>query len=381
MAIKHLSSIDLTGLEVYGLRPEHVPFSQFNSLSAYTGRIVYDSTNSRVKFYNGTEWLDMSGDIREITVGVGLTGGGTADTVNVSINETIAGNGLTWNATSGILNVGASDGIEVTGDNVRFKNSPNLTEGTLLYWDDLNTQLQNSRISQAAQSVQGGGTEYTITINADQTVMTGSLTVQGVLTSINSNEVNIGDSIIKLNFDEAGAPSQNAGFEVERGTSDNVSFLWDETNDRFTTVDQPLHVGSVATITPVVADFFYMYDNEIGETGEIKKSTVNSVGDLLGVPKHFSLDVAQTGVVTKSGNTYTVIHNFGTKAVAAQVVSYDTYETVIVDTARPTGNTVTLTFGTTVTDNDYFVILTPSRRSGDSVAASNEGDGPQTSEA
>lgn len=379
MAIKHLSSIDLTGLEVYGLRPEHVPLSQFGLLTTYTGRIVYDSTNNRVKFYNGAEWLDMSGDIREITVGVGLTGGGTADTVNVSINSTIAGNGLTWDGTNGILNVGASDGIEVTGDNVRFKNSPNLVEGTLLYWDDLNAQLQNSRVSQAAQSVQGGGTEYTVTINAEQTIMTGSLTVQGVLTSINSNEVNIGDSIIKLNFDEAGAPSQNAGFEVERGTSDNVSFLWDETNDRFTTVDQPLHVGSVATITPVVADFFYMYDNEIGETGEIKKATVNSVGDLLGVPKHFSLDVAQTGVITKSGNTYTVTHNFGTKAVVAQVVSYDTYETVMVDVARPTLNTVTVAFGTTVTDNDYFVILTPSRRSGDVVAAMNDGEAPDTS--
>ena len=29
--------------------------------------------------------------------------------------------------------------------------------------------------------------------------------------------------------------SQNAGFEVERGTEDNVSFLWNETDDRWTT--------------------------------------------------------------------------------------------------------------------------------------------------
>lgn len=380
MAIKHLSSIDLTGLEVYGLRPEHVPFSQFGLLTTYTGRIVYDSTNHRVKFYNGAEWLDMSGDIREITVGVGLTGGGTADTVNVSIASTIAGNGLTWNGTDGILNVGASDGIEVTGDNVRLKNSPNLTEGTLLYWDDLNAQLQNSRVSQVAQVTQSG-TEYTVTINAEQTVMTGSLTVQGVLTSINSNEVNIGDAIIKLNFDEAGAPSQNAGFEVQRGTSSNVSFLWDETNDRFTTVDQPLHVGSVATITPGTADFFYMYDNTLGETGEIKKATYNSVADLLGTPKHFSLDTAQTGVVTKSGNVYTVTHNFGTKAVTAQVISYDTYETVMVDVTRPTVNTVTVSFATAVTDNDYFVVLVPSRRSGDVVAGANDGEAPDTANA
>ena len=38
-----------------------------------------------------------------------------------------------------------------------------------------------------------------------------------------------------LNSDETGTPSQNAGFEVERGTEDNVSFLWNETNDRWTT--------------------------------------------------------------------------------------------------------------------------------------------------
>lgn len=379
MAIKHLSSIDLTGLEVFGLRPEHVPFSQFGALTTYTGRIVYDSTNHRVKFYNGTEWLDMSGDIREITVGNGLTGGGTADTVNVSINPTIAGNGLTWD-TAGILNVGASDGIEVTGDNVRLKNSPNLTEGTLLYWDDLNAQLENSRVSQTAQVTQNG-TEYTVTINADQTIMTGSLTVQGVLTSINSNEVNIGDSIIKLNFDEAGAPSQNAGFEVERGTSANVSFIWDETNDRFSTVDQPLHVGSVSAITPTAADSFYMYDNEIGETGEIKRATYYDVHTLLGLPKHFSLDTAQTGVVTKSGNVYTVTHGFNTKAITAQVISYSTYETVMVDVARPTANTVTVSFGAAVTDNDYFIILTPSKRSGDSVAGMDDGEAPETSEA
>jgi hypothetical protein len=367
MAIKHLSSIDLTGLEVYGLRPEHVPLSQFGLLSTYTGRIVYDSTNNRVKFYNGAEWLDMSGDIREITVGVGLTGGGTADTVDVSINSTIAGNGLTWDGTNGILNVGASDGIEVTGDNVRFKNSPNLTEGTLLYWDDLNTQLQNSRISQVAQSVQGGGTEYTVTINAEQTIMTGSLTVQGVLTSINSNEVNIGDSIIKLNFDEAGAPSQNAGFEVERGTSDNVSFLWDETNDRFTTVDQKLHVGDVESIVGLDnQDYFYMYHNAVGETGVIKKAGFVDVSELMGAPKWWTLDPEQDSV-TKASNTYTITHTFNTRAISVQILDSTTYETVHVDVARPTASTVTVAFASSVTDGAYIAILSAAKINGDST--------------
>ena len=365
MAIKHLSSIDLTGLEVFGLRPEHVPFSQFGALTTYTGRIVYDSTNHRVKFYNGTEWLDMSGDIREITVGNGLTGGGTADTVNVSINPTIAGNGLTWD-TAGILNVGASDGIEVTGDNVRFKNSPNLTEGTLLYWDDLNAQLENSRVSQTAQVTQNG-TEYTVTINADQTIMTGSLTVQGVLTSINSNEVNIGDSIIKLNFDETGAPSQNAGFEVERGTSDNVSFLWDETNDRFTTVDQKLHIGDVESIVGLDnQDYFFMYHNAIGEVGELKKAGFVDVAELMGAPKWWTLDPIQD-TVTKAGNAYTITHTFASRAIIVQVLDATTYETVMVDVARPSNSTVVITFASTVTDGAYVAILSAAKINGDST--------------
>jgi hypothetical protein len=61
----------------------------------------------------------------------------------------------------------------------------------------------------------------------------GDLTVKGTTTSVNSNEVNIGDSIILLNSDETSTPSQNGGIEIERGTSDNVRFVWDEVNDRW----------------------------------------------------------------------------------------------------------------------------------------------------
>lgn len=62
-------------------------------------------------------------------------------------------------------------------------------------------------------------------------VINGDLTVQGTTTTVNSNTVSIGDNIIVLNGDETGAPTQNAGIEVERGTSTNVSLRWNETVD------------------------------------------------------------------------------------------------------------------------------------------------------
>ncbi|HEV7286386.1 MAG TPA: hypothetical protein VGN75_16140, partial [Kaistia sp.] len=63
--------------------------------------------------------------------------------------------------------------------------------------------------------------------------ITGDLTVQGTVNAVSSDEVNIGDSVIVLNADEAGTPSQDAGVEVERGTSNNARFVWREDIDAF----------------------------------------------------------------------------------------------------------------------------------------------------
>ena len=67
--------------------------------------------------------------------------------------------------------------------------------------------------------------------NTGTVVIAGNLTVNGTTTTVNSNTVNIGDNILVLNSDETGTPSQNAGIEIERGTSTNVSLRFNETTD------------------------------------------------------------------------------------------------------------------------------------------------------
>ena len=69
--------------------------------------------------------------------------------------------------------------------------------------------------------------------NTGTVVIAGDLTVNGTTTQVNSNTVNIGDNILVLNSDEAGTPSQNSGIEIERGTSTNVAFRWNETTDKW----------------------------------------------------------------------------------------------------------------------------------------------------
>ncbi len=379
-------------LEIIEPRIHNSPTAPANPV---VGQIYYDTAVNTMFFYNGG-WIDIKGDVQEVLAGDGLTGGGSggsvtltvgagtgitvaADTVGLDTTNTrnvdhamisvFAGDGLTGGGTidnNVTLNVvaTASSGITVGANAIALTNYAALTQNNIMMWG-AGGQLTNAPIT---RTVDQSNVE-TITIN-------GNLTVTGTTTSVNSNEVNIGDAIIKLNFDETGAASQNAGFEVERGTDANVSFIWDEAADRFSTVDQKFHVGSIDTFTPTYQSSFYMYDNASGETGEIKRSTYNAVANLLGAPIHFSLDVAQTGVVTKASNTYTVTHNLGTKAIIAQVVQYSNYETVMVDVARPTNNTITVSFASAVADNAFFVILSASKRTGDSVAGSVEGDSP-----
>jgi len=71
-----------------------------------------------------------------------------------------------------------------------------------------------------------------ISISGDVTV-SGDLTVSGTTTTVNTETINLADNIITLNSNETGTPSQNAGIEIERGTSSNKSFYWDESNDRW----------------------------------------------------------------------------------------------------------------------------------------------------
>lgn len=87
-------------------------------------------------------------------------------------------------------------------------------------------------------TVLGNEPTDTTTINGVTTIngntsINGDLVVTGTTTTVNSNEVNIGDSIILLNSDEVGTPTQDGGIEIERGTLNNVSLYWDEAQDQW----------------------------------------------------------------------------------------------------------------------------------------------------
>ena len=77
----------------------------------------------------------------------------------------------------------------------------------------------------------------------------GDLIVQGTTTTVNTEEVNIADNIIVLNSNATGAATANAGIEIERGDDVNKQFIWDEGNDRWSTVGEALAGEFIGDLT------------------------------------------------------------------------------------------------------------------------------------
>jgi len=125
----------------------------------------------------------------------------------------------------------------------------NMTEGDKLYFTTARAQgaftaSTGVDITAGAVSI-GQDVSTTANVTFNNIIADGNLTVNGTVTAVNSTEVNIGDNTIVLNSGETGTPSLDSGFEVERGTASNVSFLWDEANDEFTVGSEKLKAGTL----------------------------------------------------------------------------------------------------------------------------------------
>ena len=113
-----------------------------------------------------------------------------------------------------------------------------------------------ARTTNTSLTLSGNGTGV-VNVNDNLTVandvtVTGNLTVNGATTTVSSTNTVIEDALLLLADGQSGAPTKDAGFVVERGSSTNVAWLWDESADEFvavTTSDDATTVGDVGITT------------------------------------------------------------------------------------------------------------------------------------
>jgi trimeric autotransporter adhesin len=80
-------------------------------------------------------------------------------------------------------------------------------------------------------------------------VITGDLTVSGNTTTVNTEQLNIEDNIITLNSGVVDTPTLNAGVEINRGSSTDVSILWNETSDKWTFTNDGTNYANFGDVT------------------------------------------------------------------------------------------------------------------------------------
>jgi hypothetical protein len=201
-----------------------------------TGALVFANSPTLVTPALGTP---ASGVMTNVTgTAAGLTAGNVTTNANLTGHVTSVGNAAVLGSfTSSQLAAALTD--ETGSGAAVFGTSPAITTSLTTpstSFDLINTTATTVNFAKAATTLSIGAATGTTTVNNDLTV-TGNLTVSGTTTTVNTETINLADNIITLNSNETGTPSQNAGIEIERGTSTNVALQWNESSDiwEFTT--------------------------------------------------------------------------------------------------------------------------------------------------
>lgn len=384
--MRFLTNIDLTGQEIQNVLV-HNNFGNPTALGA--GQIYFDTDLGDLMLYDGSSWISVSGDIKSVSGGAGLTGtaeNGPDVVLNVGQGNgiTVATDAISVNAeatqfefSSGVLTISSGaigpDELESTGvvagsygDSTNIAtftvdedgrltaagtsaisttlsisgdigaDTVSLIDGTLNFEgaDGITTTVSddNVRIDVDSTVVRTSG-DQTIAGNktfSNNVVVNGDLTVSGTTTTVNTETINLADNIILLNSNSTGTPTENAGIEVKRGDVSNVQLIWNETASKWQIEIDPFNdtYENIAT------------ENYVGAQVANNSNVYTIVGD-------------------DTTSSFPVSHGLNTLDVIVQLYDTVTLETVYADVVRTNTSSVTVTFGSAPsTGQNYRVLLT-----------------------
>jgi hypothetical protein len=135
--------------------------------------------------------------------------------------------------------IGLKGPVQVTaGSNISSSDG-----NAISFSNSIDVDAIESRTADTNLTLSANGTGI-VTVN-DALTVTGNLIVSGTTTTVNSETISLADNIIVLNSNfTSGTPSEDTGFSVLRGGSATKSFIWDESEDKWSVGSEVMVAGS-----------------------------------------------------------------------------------------------------------------------------------------
>ena len=204
-----------------------------------------------------------SGEIDGTTIGANSAAAGTFTNIAGTIT-TAAQNSITsasalatvgtitsgvWSGTA-LVDAKVADDLTISGGTVNASVIGGTTPAAATVTDFISTGITDTASTGTAITIDGSNhvvIANNLTVSGNSTV-TGNLTVNGTTTSISTTNTQIEDNMLLLNEGESGASITDtfSGITVDRGSSANAHFAYDDGQDRWEALSGHDTIGSAA---------------------------------------------------------------------------------------------------------------------------------------
>lgn len=398
MAKQFLTSIDLNRNQIIEVVLHN---AATNPTPASAGQVYYNTVSKRILYYDGTQWIDISGDITDVIGGLGITATNNNGDVTVDVNVDSAT-------------------IEINNDILRVKDL-GITTGKIADSAVTTAKINNNAVTLAkiaqigSLTVLGNLTGSTANVqevgvitdlaSASSTTLVTSLAIKNYIDSaigalgnleggwsaasgsfpvgsspvvgtkkgdywyvtvagtVDGEAFNVGDVII-ANKDAASTTSKADWIRLEvnrdQATTSTLGLVTIATQTEVNTGTDSQKVVTPATLAGRTATETRSGIAEIATQVEVDAGTDDTtIVTPLKLKTH--LDARVGGFAANVGDgtntSFVLTHNLNTRDVLISVYDNATYEEVITDVAVTTVNTVTVTFNVAPSSNAYRVVI------------------------
>ena len=331
MALSYLTDINLNKNELQNAVIQNLGTAPSSPVE---GQIYYDSTvgDKSVYFYNGSAFINMSGDITEVGAGNGLTGGGTSGSVTLNV---VGGTGITANANDiAITNTGVT--AATYGSSTAIPVIAVNAQGQI-------TSASTAAISSSLTIAADLGSNDVVTIGTDTLTFAG--TSNEIETTVTNNQIQVGlpnDVTVSNNLSVGNNLVVSGNLQVTGTTTTN-------------------NVETVSTSNGVIFEGSVADANELtllaGSLSADRTVTLPDATGTVALTSDITSRSFAASIGDGSNTSYTVTHNLGTKDVIVQLYDTSSNDTVFADIVRTSTSVVTVSFTSAPTTNDIRVLI------------------------